>query len=906
MSKMNFKKVGTLVTIALILTTILTTASSVTLSAFVQSLDERDSSVELIIGIKNAPNSYEELMELLMKYNGRIVKKISIQDQMRAVVVDIPLTMAESPFITEIKASGLSRYIEPNIRAKVFQFEPNDPAWNHTWWQWGPKKIKANWAWNITMGEPSVLVAVIDTGVDYNHKDLVANYVPYGYDWVNNDTDPMDDFNHGTHCAGIIAAEINNNEGIAGLAQVRIMAEKVGDSRGYAKFADVANGINHAVSQGAKIISMSFGHYIRSDTVYEAIKNAYDAGVLLVAAAGNENMTARLYPAAFDEVIAVTATDEQDKLWKDSIISIGSNYGNWVELSAPGKDIYSTIQGDTYTSYSGTSMATPHAAGVAALIWSRFPSLTRDQLRIHLRKTANDTGAPGFDRYFGYGRIDANASVSQPPPDHDVLVLDWKRPPYLEVGKPATIKPTVLNYGTSPESNITVRLLANGTIVNSTTISSFASGTKATVNLSWTPTVEGVYNITSHVVPVSGENIKNTRDNAVGTYVTTEVGILRVPKYYQTIQDAIDVANEGDTIRVANGNYTEVVNIYKHGLKFIGENKMRTRVTALNRAGWGFIAYTVNNIQISGFSVNCTTDALQDSFKPAGIYLFGSVNSLITNNIIEINNIGIIVSYGCKNVSIANNEISYNTLKGVTIEYTYWMPGNIVKNNLFEYNKEEGLLLYRALYVNITNNTFNHNGGTLYDANLLYISHHNLIKGNKFQNTFSGNGLSLIRANNNTIKENLFWHNKNGTALYTSNNNTIYHNTFNNSYQLFNTSSSNYWVGQWGTEGNYWDDYTGIDNYTPVCSKGIGDTNLPHLGVDYHPLMSPWFPGDANHDGIVNAIDLGLLGMSWFKKYGEPGFDAHVDFNEDGIVNAIDYGILTKWWFKTWHDYWGV
>lgn len=116
-----------------------------------------------------------------------------------------------------------------------------------------------DWAWNRTIGNSSLLVAVVDTGVDYNHPDLSSNYAPLGYDWVNNDSDPSDDNGHGTHCAGIIAAVLNNSVGIAGIAQVRIMAEKVLNSWGYGYWDWVAQGIIHAVDQGAKIISLSLG-----------------------------------------------------------------------------------------------------------------------------------------------------------------------------------------------------------------------------------------------------------------------------------------------------------------------------------------------------------------------------------------------------------------------------------------------------------------------------------------------------------------------------------------------------------------------------------------------------------------------------------------------------------------------
>lgn len=804
-----------------------------------------DGPVEFIIGIKNVPQSYEKLAELLTKHGAKILDTISMRGQITAVLATVPSKVEASLLITEINTAELSRYIEPNARFKVFRFEPNDPAWkpDFPYHQWGPKKINANWAWNITMGDLSVLIAVVDTGIDYNHEDLAANYVPYGYDWVNNDNDPMDDFGHGTHCTGILAAETNNAKGVAGLAQVRIMAEKVGDHEGVAKLTDIADGIIHAVDCNAKIISMSFGHYFRSETVYEAVKYAYDCGVLLVAAAGNENWSGRLYPAAFKEVMAVTATDQQDKLWVNG--TYGSNYGNWVELAAPGKDIYSTYWysnwNNSYEPKSGTSMACPHVAGVAALVWSRYPNMTRDQVRIHLRKTANKTyvGDSGFSPHYGYGRVDANASVSQPPPNHDVLILDWERPPYVEVGKPAIIKPNILNYGTSQETGIQVNLYVNGSVKDSQYISSLASGASTTINLSWTPTAEGVYNVTAHVVPVSGEKIDARKDNAVSANITTEVGVLRVPKYFPTIQEAVDASNPEDTIRVANGNYCEVVNVYKDGLNLIGENKTATVINCMKHIGtWGFVVRGVDNIHISSFKVQDTygyypPDPEDPLLRPSGILLMGSDHSSITNNVIYRNYRGLVITFPCTDNVITNNKIYINDYS-LIMDYVPFAPGN-----------------------NLTGN---------------YITGR--------------------------------------IILFFTSRNRIYHNNF-ISYQLERNCSSDQWQGRWNITGSYWSDYSGADDGSNnrTAGDGVGDTNLPHQGVDSNPLMAPWLPGDITHDGKVNYQDQLRLARAWGKTSGDPDWypwHAHADLNEDGIVDGKDQQILNENYGKTWKDYWDI
>lgn len=464
--------------------------------------------IQLVIRVNNRiSDAYTRLIGVIAKYDCEVVNMVSMAGEIIAVVVDV--SSAEAPSLArEMRASGLSSYIEHRMKFQA-QFVPNDPYWSL---QWGPQKIEADWAWNTTIGGASVLVAVIDTGIDWDHPDLAANYVALGYDWVNNDTDPMDDEGHGTHCAGIIAAVINNSIGVAGLAQVRIMAEKGLDQYGEGYEDDLANAIIHAVDQGADILSLSWGSYGESELIHEAVKYAYDSGALVVAAAGDEATNNKLYPAAYDEVIAVTATDEYDNpaSW--------TNFGEWVELAAPGVHIYSTIWNDDYTYMSGTSMSTPHVAGVAALVWSQFSNMALDWVRAQLRFTTDDLGDPGFDDYYGYGRINARRAVEQVPPDHDLLIMNWELPPTVKSGDTATINTTVLNFGTNDESDIAVQLLVNGSIVDSALISFLTSGSSITVNSLWNPTVEGVYNVTSYVVPVPDETI--TQNNLITEIVT--------------------------------------------------------------------------------------------------------------------------------------------------------------------------------------------------------------------------------------------------------------------------------------------------------------------------------------------------------------------------------------------------
>ncbi len=465
----------------------------------------------LIVGVNSSnPNSITQLDSIASRHQAEVVSRIKIGGNLSALIVELQFESMLG-FVQDVRDTGLASYIEPNMKVQA-QFTPNDPYWKL---QWGPQKIQADWAWNTTKGSSSVLVAIVDTGIDYTHPDLKADYVPLGYNWVYNDAYPLDDFGHGTHCAGIIAAVLNNNVGIAGTAQVHIMAEKVLDSEGSGYWDWVAEGIVHATDQCANIISMSLGGYGDSELVHTAVKYANDAGVLLIAAAGNDNTDMKSYPAAYEEVVAVAATDQFDD--KASF----SNYGDWIELAAPGVSIYSTMPtypvtlnyygySMNYDYLSGTSMACPCVAGVAALAWSRYPNSTSEFVRQWLRVTADDLGDPGFDPYYGFGRVNARKTVEMSPPAHDLVAFEWKTPPYIRLGKPATITATVLNFGASDETNVDLEILANGTMTNSIQIGFLPSGTKVTISLAWNVAVEGFYNLTLYVMPVLGEtNVDN-------------------------------------------------------------------------------------------------------------------------------------------------------------------------------------------------------------------------------------------------------------------------------------------------------------------------------------------------------------------------------------------------------------
>ena len=471
-------------------------------------------------------------------------------DEIRETFADVYLLKMSGDvdivsMIREYEANPRVEYAEPNYIHNTC-VAPNDPYYSL---QWAHQIVESEMAWDVERGDPGVVIAVVDTGVDWDHPDLAANiwnntdevldgtdtdgngYIDdiRGYDFVDTtepvwpgedsterDNDPMDFAGHGTHCSGIAAAVANNSMGIAGVCwNCKIMAVRAGYKGayggGYLENDDAALAIAYAADNGANIISMSWGQYEQSKLIREATKYAYDRGVLLVAAAGNDATSIRHFPAAYEEVVAVSATDENDN-------PTGfTNFGEWIEVAAPGLNVYSTLFDDSYIYMSGTSMSAPHIAGVAALIWSRFPWMTRDHVRAQLRYTADDLGDSGFDVYYGYGRVNARRAVEQAPPDHDLLVLDWERPQYVKPGDMALINTTVLNFGISDESSIRVRLLVNNISVDSAFISFLASGASVTASCSWRPTVEGAYGVASYIVPVPYETV--TENNVVEGFV---------------------------------------------------------------------------------------------------------------------------------------------------------------------------------------------------------------------------------------------------------------------------------------------------------------------------------------------------------------------------------------------------
>jgi serine protease len=399
-------------------------------------------------------------------------------------VLKIPKTKTVEEMVEIYKKNPNVEYAEPNF-IYCASWYPNDQIYRYQWHfdddntnnpggvgsnPYGGANgggIRMEEAWPITSGTPSVTVAVIDTGVAYENypvpsyelgtikngvtmylkaPDLTGTNFVSGYDYVHNDAHANDNNSHGTHVCGTIAQTTDNTTGVAGIAyNTSIMPVKVLDQAGCGYLDDVAEGINFAAANGAKVINLSLGGSDTSIALENAVANAYNSGVTIIAASGNGSSNQVSYPAAYDAyVIAVGATRY------DETRASYSNYGASLDLVAPGgdngkdqnKDGYGDgVLQNTFTSYKddgdpwcvspndtkadptdfgywfldGTSMSAPHVAGVAALLLAQNSSRTPDDIRDILQSTAEDKGDAGWDQYYGHGLLDAAAALTSTP-----------------------------------------------------------------------------------------------------------------------------------------------------------------------------------------------------------------------------------------------------------------------------------------------------------------------------------------------------------------------------------------------------------------------------------------------------------------------------------------------------------
>ncbi len=581
-------------------------------------------------------------------------------------------------------------YAEPNYIVHAFDVTPNDPLFPQQWHLKNTGQgsgtagddIAAPTAWQTTTGSNQVIVAVVDTGVDYTHEDLSANILRdsqgqvVGYDFANRDNDPIDDNGHGTHVAGIIAGVGNNTKGVSGVCwSCKIMPIKFLGNTGSGTIDGAIPSIEYAVSHGARIISNSWGGGVYSQSLQDAINAAKDAGVLVVAAAGNDGANIRnSFPAVMDNVISVGATTNRDER------AFFSNFGPGLDLTAPGYGIFSTFipgkslspsckdAGSGYGPCSGTSMATPVVAGVAAVIASQNPAQTLSELTTKLLLAVDDKGPGGWDDNFGLGRVNLQKGVTIPSQSRHLAAITTPSASKAirsgitairgyALGDNFSSYELTIGIGEQPSS-----WQKEGTTLTNGGTQEVFGDTLGTVNLESYPfdilTLRLTVKDTSGLTTVSSIQLRHVAARTIyvngGNTSGVEDGTTAHP--FSTIQKGIDDAFSGDTIKVLAGTYRESPYINASDVVLSGDDRAHTII-----AGNGD-QYSVG-IMVSGYP---------DSQS----------HITVENFTIQGFDTGILVSGPIKDVHVSNNTIKDIRTGGNGINLQMLVTNSVVEGNV--------------------------------------------------------------------------------------------------------------------------------------------------------------------------------------------------------------------------------
>lgn len=363
-----------------------------------EALEGRYVPDEVVVGL-GPSGSLALLQPCLEAVDGDVTQ---VLEALNVIVVAVPFGTVGNALAGLGACPGVE-YVEPNYLVYLADVIPSDPGWGV---QYALPLIRAPQGWSYTTGSAAVVIAILDTGIDLDHPDLAAKLVP-GWNFINPLQPPDDDNGHGTHVAGIAAASSNNATGIAGVSWgARLMPVKVVNQFGLGSSAILAEGITWAVNNGAQVINVSLGTSFVSNALGTAINYAYAHDVVVVAAAGNTGGGGLLYPAAYDHVIAVSATDSGNNLAPFSAV------GPQVDLAAPGVAIYATSLGGGYMNRDGTSQATAHVSGLAAILRGIPGCGSAANIEWLMESTALDLGAPGHDSAYGYGLIQMDTAIA--------------------------------------------------------------------------------------------------------------------------------------------------------------------------------------------------------------------------------------------------------------------------------------------------------------------------------------------------------------------------------------------------------------------------------------------------------------------------------------------------------------
>lgn len=549
---------------------------------------------EIIVKFKSGTDK-EKIKQILEQLN--LTRKKDSWKAGKFTVLGVKRSLRDNA-ITRLKQLPNVVYAEPNYIATAVM-TPNDPYYSY---QWHMTRIGMVNAWDESTGS-GVVVAVVDTGVKQSLADLAQTSFVAGYDFINSDSDPTDDQGHGSHVCGTVAQSTNNSVGVTGVAyNATIMPVKVLDSSGSGAYTQIADGIYWATDHGADIINMSLGGSSSNTTLQDAVNYAWNNGVLVVCAAGNNNVSSPFYPAAYPVCISVSAINSADGK------ADYSNYGSTIDVCAPGGDsvdrngdgymdgiLQNTFDtsGDGYFFYTGTSMASPHVAGVAALVKALDPSLTNAEIRNIIETTVEDLGAAGWDQYFGYGLVDAYAAC-------------------LAAGAPPDTTPPVISGVNAVDITYNSARITWATDENATSVVHYG----LTTGYGSTQSAAGY--VTSHSVPLSGlspntlyhykvvsaDSSGNTSES--GDYTFTTLTQPTTPQMYvfniaMTKENVLGIlyrAKATVTIKDTNGNVVPNATVYTSWTgKWTGTRSGTTnasgQVTLTTAYVWGNGTFTV-------------------------------------------------------------------------------------------------------------------------------------------------------------------------------------------------------------------------------------------------------------------------------------------------------------------------
>lgn len=501
----------------------------------------------------NTPNQTDHVIVTLKdgaNVNLRNSKTIAsdTQGHEQVVSMEVPAGQSIEAFIEQLEKNSLVQEVEPDYLVQL-TYSPNDPEINKS--QYHHQKIETKFAWNKTRGSEDVIVAVIDDGIDMSHPDL-KNRIVRPFDTVKENNQIAVGV-HGTHVAGIIGSSIDNGIGGAGIApNTKIMPINVFDGD-FAYTSEIIQGIYYAIEQGAAIINLSLGGYAYSNAFNEAIQDAHQKGIVIVAAAGNEKKETPYYPATYPNVISVASTTPSDST------SEFSNFGKTIDIAAPGSSVYSTLPKGAYGFMDGTSMAAPMISGVAALLKSSEPALSNREIENRLFTTADDLGVAGKDSMFGHGRVNARKA----------LLIDYLPPPtvsgvfqYSAIVKGTAVANTLVTVkrgaavmntaiaGSDGKFAVTIPKQPVGTklIVFSSNEEGVASTEKEVI------VKDGISPVAPVVNPVSSQSTSITGKVETGARVYAYVGILKVG-------EAI-AANDQFTMQIAKQKPGVSISVY--------------------------------------------------------------------------------------------------------------------------------------------------------------------------------------------------------------------------------------------------------------------------------------------------------------------------------------------------------